>query len=96
MCSNGTPEPQKARQSISQAIWARRYQPGFRDEAARWKDEVLERVKTEPVIEPELEPESPTNAVDPQLSAQGYVPHTELYGGLWSNVSPLAPSRTTN
>jgi hypothetical protein len=24
---------------------------------------------------------------NPQLSAQGYVPHTELYTGLWSNVS---------
>jgi hypothetical protein len=31
-----------------------------------------------------------TNAsVNPQLSAQGYVPHTELYTGLWSNVSCL-------
>lgn len=25
--------------------------------------------------------------LDPQLSAQGYIPHTELYSGLWSNVS---------
>jgi hypothetical protein len=24
-----------------------------------------------------------------QLSAQGYIPHTELYSGLWSNVSPF-------
>lgn len=27
------------------------------------------------------------NYLDPQLSAQGYIPHTELYSGLWSNVS---------
>lgn len=38
-----------------------------------------------------------------QLSAQGYIPHTELYSGLWSNVSllsylwlsKLTPSRST-
>lgn len=27
----------------------------------------------------------------PQLSAQGYIPHTELYSGLWSNVSTFLP-----
>lgn len=26
---------------------------------------------------------------DEQLSAQGYIPHTELYSGLWSNVGSL-------
>jgi hypothetical protein len=31
--------------------------------------------------------EDETNPDGEQLSAQGYVPHTELYGGLWSNVS---------
>jgi hypothetical protein len=31
--------------------------------------------------------EDEANPDDEQLSAQGYVPHAELYGGLWSNVS---------
>lgn len=35
-----------------------------------------------------------------QLSAQGYIPHTELYGGLWSNVRsaliPIPPKPNTN
>lgn len=32
----------------------------------------------------------PTDAIS-QLSAQGYVPHTELYSGLWSNVRREPP-----
>ena len=33
---------------------------------------------------------SDTNCTD-QLSAQGYVPHTELYSGLWTNVRRNSP-----
>jgi hypothetical protein len=33
--------------------------------------------------------EQEANGDDDQLSAQGYIPHTELYGGLWSNVCLL-------
>jgi hypothetical protein len=92
MSTDGTPEPQKVVRSISQGIWAQRYEEQFHEKAALWREEVLDRVKREPAIE--SDPESPTNAVDPQLSAQGYIPHTELYGGLWSNVSRTAPPST--
>ena len=34
-----------------------------------------------------MEPEPQANGDNEQLSAQGYIPHTELYGGLWSNAS---------
>jgi hypothetical protein len=33
-----------------------------------------------------LEQEPEADGDGEQLSAQGYIPHTELYGGLWSNV----------
>ena len=33
------------------------------------------------------EEEPQANGDGEQLSAQGYIPHTELYGGLWSNAS---------
>ena len=35
--------------------------------------------------------EPQANGDGEQLSAQGYIPHTELYGGLWSNVSLTPP-----
>ena len=39
---------------------------------------------------------SADSLLDPQLSAQGYIPHTELYSGLWSNVSSSLPCLTSN
>ena len=42
-------------------------------------------------IDPAIDENGLTNIDGEQLSAQGYVPHTELYGGLWSNVRHLDP-----
>ena len=40
-------------------------------------------------IDPAINQNGLTDTDNEQLSAQGYVPHTELYGGLWSNVRYL-------
>ena len=50
-------------------------------------------------IDPAIHQNILTDIDGEQLSAQGYVPHTELYGGLWSNVrypDPLLHLRMTS
>ena len=70
------PEPQAPHEFVPRKIWK-----------AKLNGQLQPVDKIICADSPPVKEEPQANGDGEQLSAQGYIPHTELYGGLWSNVS---------
>ena len=77
------PDPASIYESLPRRLWR---------EAACGELQPIDNIITPEINTQPPKTESQANEDNEQLSAQGYIPHTELYGGLWSNASLVVPS----